>query len=306
MAIDSKNISKLVAEFRNIVVKDQVSPDSLGYLLDRIVAFVDTVNIDVDARVNGIDSTVRDRLELFSNNLETRLAAFESDIVKQTQDSFKSGIFQALWDNACGEYGRYNKDSGLYELNGITDIPFEEALNIYSAYSDCVVQREGFAHVKGRTNIPFFARWDADIRRYAQMNSYAQVIHLPVSLEDAAYMDLAFYGCTNLKSITGLSLHGGKIDPNTFYNCVSLITLQIYGLCCDLDISYSEDISYQSLKYLVQCAANERPINIYLHEYVLERVFAKADNLSPDEIEKYSSLRQLAQTQQVNFLKRPA
>ena len=45
-------------------------------------------------------------------------------------------LFRKMWNIACRSvseagYGRYNEDSGYYELNGILDMTYEEALSVY-------------------------------------------------------------------------------------------------------------------------------------------------------------------------------
>ena len=70
--------------------------------------------------------------------------------------------FVDLWNKACEyidyryvpqAYGRYNESTGYFELNGITDIGYEEAVRIYLAYvSDNVPKL-------CRTNIPVGRRY---------------------------------------------------------------------------------------------------------------------------------------------------
>lgn len=43
----------------------------------------------------------------------------------------KEALFIDLWNNACGSYGRYNAETGYFELNGLTDIGYDEALKIF-------------------------------------------------------------------------------------------------------------------------------------------------------------------------------
>lgn len=41
-------------------------------------------------------------------------------------------VFIDLWNKACASYGRYNESTGYFELNGLTDITYEEAIDIYN------------------------------------------------------------------------------------------------------------------------------------------------------------------------------
>ena len=42
MAIDTKSLSQLIAEFRKLQTKDSITPESLGYILQRIADLLAT------------------------------------------------------------------------------------------------------------------------------------------------------------------------------------------------------------------------------------------------------------------------
>ena len=42
MAIDTKSLSQLIAEFRKLQAKDSITPESLGYILQRIADLLAT------------------------------------------------------------------------------------------------------------------------------------------------------------------------------------------------------------------------------------------------------------------------
>ena len=39
-------------------------------------------------------------------------------------DKAKLRVFVDLWNAACGQHGRYNEETGYFELNGLTDITY--------------------------------------------------------------------------------------------------------------------------------------------------------------------------------------
>lgn len=53
-------------------------------------------------------------------------------------------LFVDLWKGVVGKYGTYNEDTGFFELNGLTDITFEDALTIYNL---------------GKTQFPYMSRY---------------------------------------------------------------------------------------------------------------------------------------------------
>lgn len=57
--------------------------------------------------------------------------ALSSDDVLSLTDMAKKRLFIDLWNQAAGDYGRYNEDTGYFELFEIYDIGWDEALLIY-------------------------------------------------------------------------------------------------------------------------------------------------------------------------------
>lgn len=57
--------------------------------------------------------------------------ALSSDDVLSLTDMAKKRLFIDLWNQAAGDYGRYNESTGLFELYEIYDIGWDEALLIY-------------------------------------------------------------------------------------------------------------------------------------------------------------------------------
>ena len=57
--------------------------------------------------------------------------ALSSDDVLSLTDMAKKRLFIDLWNQAAGDYGRYNEDTGYFELYEIYDIGWDEALLIY-------------------------------------------------------------------------------------------------------------------------------------------------------------------------------
>ena len=54
-----------------------------------------------------------------------------SDNVLSLTDMAKKRLFIDLWNQAAGDYGRYNEDTGFFELYEIYDIGWDEAMLIY-------------------------------------------------------------------------------------------------------------------------------------------------------------------------------
>ena len=65
-------------------------------------------------------------------------------------------VFIDQWNTACGIWGRYNEETGYFELNGLTDITYEQALSIMAAgpLIDSLSPFAGGLFSKIRTNLP--------------------------------------------------------------------------------------------------------------------------------------------------------
>lgn len=65
-------------------------------------------------------------------------------------------VFIDLWNAACGVWGRYNEATGFFELNGLTDITYAEAMKIYEAGWITTDSARGLYSLSEpiRTNIP--------------------------------------------------------------------------------------------------------------------------------------------------------
>lgn len=63
------------------------------------------------------------------------------------------------WNSACGKYGRYNEATGYFELNGLMDLTYAEAMNIMEVYSGRIINfstvSNKFYSLQHRTLIPF-------------------------------------------------------------------------------------------------------------------------------------------------------
>lgn len=70
-------------------------------------------------------------------------------------DMAKKRLFIDLWKEACGKWGTYNAETGFFELNGLTDITYEEAIKIYRAGDIRIREIRGlYAGINIRTNLP--------------------------------------------------------------------------------------------------------------------------------------------------------
>ena len=111
-----------------------------------------------------------------------------------------------LWNKACGKWGRYNEETGYFELNGLTDITYDQALAIHLA-----------GQVHGVTANLY--RQNGVIRTTYPVK-YTGCADLP----DASGM---FQDCANIESISFDGWYGGfSRFWFTFAGCKKLKTIE--------------------------------------------------------------------------------
>lgn len=179
----------------------------------------------------------------------------------------------------------YNPTTGLYSLNGLTDITEDEMAVIYAdTYRKQCGQDLSFLYTatKARTNFAPTNRAD-NLPELNFLDAFMFCTHIEVALIGREYQDdypvvrylkfsnlsEAFYSCTRLKKIIGvlnLTNCTGSLGT-TFNGCNALEDVQILGLKSSLDLQ-SPVISYDSLRFLVDHAANTSIITVKVHPTV--------------------------------------
>lgn len=168
----------------------------------------------------------------------------------------------------------FNATTGYFELNGLTDISYEEMQVIYEHpirnASDLI--NEGIFPVKQRTTLPL-SRWGASQSINSSMafanGSMLEVVDLSTfhtyPLRFTAYASF-FTGCVWLREIIGsIRIIGGMATTAIFTNCYSLE--KVYQSHIERNTSFAQSslLSLASVVYMVENAANTSAITITLH-----------------------------------------
>ncbi|MBD5193021.1 MAG: hypothetical protein HDS91_00655 [Bacteroidales bacterium] len=192
----------------------------------------------------------------------------------------KKLLFIDMWNEACGEYGQYNVDTGAFELNGLTDITYEQALAIMDAGKrQSSTGVAGYIeNVKIRTNLPRIGR--------AQAFNGDSMFYLCRNLEVASCRNMSvssasFAGCSKLKRV-----NEWVYDLNAYIPTSSLSYYPFKG-CEELEyiigsirsnndiyIHESPKIRVECLRYWLNNAYNTSSIRIFVHP----DVYAKLTN----------------------------
>ena len=212
--------------------------------------------------------------------------------------------FIDMWNSACGIYGNYNAATGYFELNGLVDITYKEAVLIYANRRKVSLENFGFyAQYKGRTNLmPWVDNGHFNYSRgmeymfsnctnmeVARVNTDGSNVVTPTS------MLRMFINCGKLRKVLGvLNVMATTQIQQAFEGCAQLQEVQIRGLKIDLSLSDSPLLSLDSLSYLVAQSAASKPITVTVHP----EVYAKLADASNTE---WHPLMAQATAKQITF-----
>ena len=216
-------------------------------------------------------------------------------------------LFIAQWNAACGKYGRYNPDTGYFELNGLTDITYEEAILIYSKWSNSNLIREQYWGAKIRTNIPQPLR-DVVNAESAFYNSSIEVVNLTYTSIGWVRCSLhsgIFRQCQHLRRIITPLENPGQSSLD-FENCRSLEEVRIKNSQPkDLYLSACSKLSFDSVDYIIRNGTS-KGFTVHVHKDVYAKLTgdttnAAASALTEEELTQWQQLLVDAAEKQITF-----
>lgn len=226
------------------------------------------------------------------------------EVTGVTREELEKDLFIKLWNEACGIYGKYNKETGFFELNGLTDITFEQAILIYRLTSYPIIQ--------GNTELKAICLVNAAIRTNLPM---------AISISNPLNLNCAFMGCIKMEVVNNPDYYGNgalyktmqqafkwcrklrkfmniiKVSAcndisGAFDFCDSLEEIRLTALDKNVGFKDSPNLTLFSLNYMVEHSANTNPITITIHP----DIYAK---LSTEE--EWMALNELAISKNISF-----
>lgn len=176
----------------------------------------------------------------------------------------------------------YNRNTGFYELNGLTDITEEEMKVIYvqTNHMDYIENmNDVFSNLNFRTNLGFKQIRRTNNRTFNLKNAFREnknleVLKLGNSTNDTWVMkcsdmqDFVTY-CSNLKKIIGYIECPVAVN---FLRTPLLEEIRFKNIVRNFGIKDSPLISLESLQYLITNAANTSPITVTVHADVYAKI----------------------------------
>lgn len=192
------------------------------------------------------------------------------------------------FNTAAGNDGGYNETTGFFELNGIKDIGYAEALRIMdvSTWPKLNLGGSYLSDIKLtiRTalplNTPIMGVYS--LRAFAHNNTAIEVIKINQGMySSCSAMEQAFGYCLKLRSILGVitanftsAAHAGS----AFGDCRSLEDVRLHNIRCSISFAHSPRLSLDSIDYMTTNAANTDAITLTFHPDVYAKLTGDTTN----------------------------
>ena len=236
--------------------------------------------------------------------------------------------FIDLWNNACIDprtkqvVGRYNESTGYFELNGLTDITYQQAMDIYRYTSNGVTMDElkvmGYGHARFRTNLPPSpGAYRIQINNLFPSNEILEVVRLPQYYSSEVKLQPntrdAFSGCYKLREIINVMEAPSHVSDaytwqSTFWRCESLETVWIKNLYGNISFPHSALLSPESVSYLVEnrTTAHTNVITVTVHADTFAKLTGDTTNpavtaLTPSELAQWQQILTAATAKNISF-----
>lgn len=229
--------------------------------------------------------------------------------------------FIAMVKAAGEDFVDYNRETGCFELNGITDISANEMRQIYNLSVKEVRQDAAKLYVlsptawsmKQRTYLPVRLSYvENNLSQAFDNNKNVEVISFLPSANttvrtQSGGLNRAFWECVNLKKIlTPFDfLYRISDTADVFYHCYALEHIEIKTKH-SFKIPDSPLLSYHSVSYMVTNAYNTTAITITVHADVYAKLTGDTDNaaaaaLTADEAAAWQALVDAAAQKNITF-----
>lgn len=212
--------------------------------------------------------------EKLSAKADTTKASTTSDGLMSKEDkakldglSPKEQLFIDMWNSACGTNGKYNAETGFYELNGLTDITYEQALTIYNEkFTFTKYMDSSLGNNLSRTNLSNGLSTGAQsgglTLKHFGANSKYEVFNF--GWAEVYYGSYIFRNNIRLKKIMNAWFFSG-IDPQTIAFASSNLESLLIKLGGNINLSNLAKLTYETFDYIIKNSTNTTELTIKVH-----------------------------------------
>jgi hypothetical protein len=190
-----------------------------------------------------------------------------ADKVKLDSLSPKEQLFIDMWNSACGTNGKYNAETGFYELNGLTDITYEQALTIYNEKFTFVKYMDSsLGNNLSRTNLSNGLSAGAQIGgltlSHFGVNSKYEVFNFGYA--EIRYGSYIFRNNIRLKKIMNACFFSG-LDPQEISFASPNLEYLLIKLGGSINLSNLAKLTYETFDYIIKNSTNNIALTIKVH-----------------------------------------
>ncbi len=189
-------------------------------------------------------------------------------------------VFVDLWNNRAGSYGKFNTETGYFELNGILNLSYTEAQGIYNWYTPTCTGAQGmesrFANFYERTNFTILGNSPMCNCSNMFRNARCTVIRIVnnTSTNNVSYM---FGQCGSLTEVIGTIKLWSNTSTNTmFAYCPKLVEVRVSGVnqSCDFAThpNHTSTFSRETIRFMIDNAVNTNAITMKIMSEVYDRL----------------------------------
>lgn len=208
-------------------------------------------------------------------------------IATLTRGELKKDLFIDLWNKACifpdETIGKYNEETQMFELNGITDIGYEEAVRIYTATASMI---SGGTQSQNKINLPLNIRTHFPVVQTGNNQSNCQgMFNDDGSCYEVLYFKNKVQGIfllsntseflrriPKVKKILGILSAQFTGSISDFYTAPELEEVKLHRISKDHLFSGAPKLSAESVRYMVQNAANTSTVTFTYHTDVYSKI----------------------------------
>lgn len=222
-------------------------------------------------------------------------------------ENAKRQVFIDMWNDACGEYGTYNPDTGFFELNEITDITYEQAIAIMNAGKPSYDGNHSrYFKTKIRTHLPLLHEGYSHYATGIKMFAWSSIEAVNgINIYPGSYF---FEVNPGLHTIIGPLLCTTASPVNCFTNCDSLRKIQMVIGSGLIVLKGSPLIDLESWNYIIEHKQNPATniSTIQVHPNVYAKLTgdtskAAAAALTAEELAQWMALVETASSKNISF-----
>lgn len=239
----------------------------------------------------------------------------------------KKRLFIDLWNECAVDFGRYNEETGYFELNGITDLTWDDAKMIFalSAYSEYPYysNRGMYSKLKDkgsfRTNLPSICGgyYSSNPSVSTYLCDSIEVLNVmqrmpfnrppyQTSTMSTRCTSIDFYNCGCLRKVMGIIYLYQNSAATYGYHLPKLEEINLYNISKDYKYLYkAPKLNYTSVKTMIEQRGGTDAITIWYHADVYNKILGTADDAayegSGGTKEEWMALADLATTKNITL-----